>query len=318
MIKNVGALIFLLVAGCKDGPPTRETPGFQGVVEYEERVLSFEVAGKIEKVNIARGDHVEPGATLAQVEDTLERLSRDAKKDELEVAKADLALVNAGSRQEDIAQVADQVRGAKASEALLVKALERSRSLVTSGSVAQAELDRSSAELDRATYERKALEQRLALLQRGSRREEVERAKAHVEAAESALALEEARLARHEVRTNQGGIVLDVHVERGELASPGTPVATVADVARPYVEVFVPEAELAGIKVGVKAEVRTDAHPAPLPAVVEHVATRAEFTPRFLFSETERPNLVIRVRVRVDDPRGELHAGTPAFARIVR
>jgi hypothetical protein len=60
------------------------------------------VAGKIEKVSIARGDRVEPGATLAHVDDTLERLSRDATRDEVEVAKADLALVTAGSRQDDM------------------------------------------------------------------------------------------------------------------------------------------------------------------------------------------------------------------------
>ena len=49
---------------------------------------------------------------------------------------------------------------------------------------------------------------------------------------------------------------------------------------------------------------------------VEYVAQRTEFTPRFLFSEQERPNLVVRVRVRVDDDQERLHAGVPAFATI--
>jgi HlyD family secretion protein len=288
------------------------------VVEYEERVLSFEVAGKIEKVAVARGDQVEPGASIARVEDTLERLARDAKKDDVEVAKADLALVTAGSRREDVAQMAAQVRAAQSTESLLAKALERSRTLHASGSIAQAELDRSVAELDRASYERKALEQRLALLQRGARREEIERAKARVESSASALALADARLARHEVQAMHGGVVLDVHVEGGELAAPGTPVATIADVGHPFVDVFVPEGELAGVKVGAKAQIRTDSSGGPLAGKVEHVATRAEFTPRFLFSEQERPNLVVRVRVRITDPEGRLHAGTPAFARIDR
>jgi hypothetical protein len=31
-----------------------------------------------------------------------------------------------------------------------------------------------------------------------------------------------------------------------------------------------------------------------------------------LFSERERPNLVVRVRVRIDDPKELLHAGVPA------
>jgi HlyD family secretion protein len=51
---------------------------------------------------------------------------------------------------------------------------------------------------------------------------------------------------------------------------------------------------------------------------VEDVARQMEFTPRFLFSPRERANLVVRVRVAIDDPREELHAGIPAFATIER
>ncbi len=324
MIKNVRAPISLAMAGvallsCASCAPRTTTPdGYQGVVEYEERVVSFEVAGKIDKLGVTRGDVVKPGDLLAHVDDTLERLARDAREDELNVARADLDLVQAGSRREDVAAVAAQVRGAQATEALLVKALERARSLQASGSVSQAELDRASAELDRATYERKALEQRLALLQHGARREEVERAKARAEAAASALGLADARLALFAPKAAHPGVVLDTHVEPGELAAPGMPIATIADIAHPYVEVFVPQADLTGIRVGAKAQVRTDSNPAPIGGVVEHVAQRTEFTPRFLFSERERANLVIRVRVRVEDPNGALHAGTPAFVRIER
>jgi hypothetical protein len=55
-----------------------------------------------------------------------------------------------------------------------------------------------------------------------------------------------------------------------------------------------------------------DTLPDPLVGRVEHVARHTEFTPRFLFSERERPNLVVRVRVRIDDPERKLHAGLPA------
>jgi hypothetical protein len=41
-----------------------------------------------------------------------------------------------------------------------------------------------------------------------------------------------------------------------------------------------------------------------------------EYIPRFLFSSRERPNLVARVRVRIDDPGGRLHAGAPAAVEL--
>jgi hypothetical protein len=53
-----------------------------------------------------------------------------------------------------------------------------------------------------------------------------------------------------------------------------------------------------------------------LGGVVEHVSRRTEFTPRFIFSPTERANLVVRARIRVDDPQRALHAGTPAFVTM--
>jgi hypothetical protein len=55
-----------------------------------------------------------------------------------------------------------------------------------------------------------------------------------------------------------------------------------------------------------------------LRGTVENVARKTEFTPRYLFSDRERSNLVVRVRVRVNDPERHLHAGVPAFVSIDR
>jgi hypothetical protein len=70
--------------------------------------------------------------------------------------------------------------------------------------------------------------------------------------------------------------------------------------------------------VGAPASARVDASPEPFRAVVEYVSPETEFTPKFLFSDRERPNLVIRVRVRIDDPGHRLHSGVPAFVKIDR
>jgi hypothetical protein len=67
---------------------------------------------------------------------------------------------------------------------------------------------------------------------------------------------------------------------------------------------------------GKAATVRTDATPQPLPAKVEFVSRQTEFTPRYIFSERERKNLVVRVRVRVEDKGHVLHSGVPAFVRF--
>jgi len=315
MIKNAGAAILAVVLGaCASA--AKPPPGYQGVVAYEERVVAFEVPGRITEVKVKRGDAVSPGGVLATLDDKMERLARDERMSEVDVAKADLAVLEASARREDIAALAQQAQAARAVEDNASKSAERARNLVASGSLPAAELDRAEAELRRATSERKSLDARLVSLEKGARQVEIARAKARVSASESAVSLEDERLARHTVKSLVGGVVLDVHVEPGELAAAGTPAATIADTSHPYVDVFVPQGSLEGVKVGRRAAVRVDAGDGSLPGVVEWISPKTEFTPRFLFSERERPNLVVRIRVRVDDKEARLHSGVPAFVAL--
>jgi HlyD family secretion protein len=323
MIKNAPpgrtwawAAIVVVLVGCRSSPS--RPPPYQGVVEYEERVLGFELGGRVERVQVRRGDVVADQQVLAEIDDTLEKLSRSARVDDTEAAQAELALLQAGARREDVGALAAQVRAVAATEGMLRKSAERVRGLHASGAVSQAELDRAEADLDRVTAERKSTEQRLASLQRGARTEEIARARSRVEGTASAIALEDERIARHALRAHGPGEVLDIHVEPGELTGPGSPVVTVADTTRPYVEVFVPQGELDGIRAGAKATVQIDSTKETLSGSVEHVGSRTEFTPRYIFSERERPNLVVRVRVRVVDPERRAHAGVPAFVSIAR
>jgi len=297
---------------------TAPLEGFQGTIEFDERVVAFEVAGRVLAVPVVRGDVLKGGDLLAQVDDTLARLTRDARADDLAAARADLALLQAGARSQDVAALASDVRAARASEELLQKEAGRTLILQQSGALSASQGDRATSDLDRAVQQRKALEQRLASLQSGARPEEITRAKARVESAVTALAFEEERLARCLLHSKEPGTVLDVHVKAGELAAVGTPALTIADVAHPYVDVFIAQGELDGVKVGAKVSTRVDATPTAFPGKVEFVSPRTEFTPRFLFSERERPHLVVRVRVRLEDPEAKLHAGVPAFVRLVK
>ena len=69
---------------------------------------------------------------------------------------------------------------------------------------------------------------------------------------------------------------------------------------------------------GDRATLRADGIDEPLRGKVEHIARRTEFTPRYLFSDRERANLVVRVKIRIEDPKGQLHAGVPVFAKVER
>jgi HlyD family secretion protein len=319
MIENAAratvlGLLAALAVACRQASTVPE--GFQGTIEYDERLIGFEEPGRVATVAVHRGQVVRPGDVLATLDDALARATRDARQAELSAAKAELALLKAGTRREDVAAAAEDLRGAAVTEDLARKSAERARHLLAQGAVPSAEVDRADADLDQAAARRRSLESRLAALRRGSRPEEIARAEATVEQETSALALEQERLARFALRGPAAGSILDVTVKVGEIAAVGSPAVTLADTEHPYADVFVPEGRLAGVQVGTTAQARVDASAESFRGVVEYVSPDTEFTPKFLFSDRERPNLVIRVRVRIDDPAHRLHSGVPTFVRF--
>ena len=102
------------------------------------------------------------------------------------------------------------------------------------------------------------------------------------------------------------------------MLAAGAPAVILGETRRPYLDVFVAQQDVAGVRVGAPASVRTDATREAFRGMVSDVARATEFTPRYLFSPRERANLVVRVRIDVEDPAEQLHAGVPAFARIDR
>lgn len=308
-------LLGLLAASCHGN---EVPPGFQGIVEYEARDLGFQVAGQVVSVAVERGALVKADQVLAHLDDSLARPQRDTRAAELASAQAQLELLRAGSRPEEIRQAAAQLDSARATVTQVERNLARAQRLARTGAKAAASVQNLEADLERARAQRRLLSQRLRLLRAGARSEEIAAAAARADAAKAQLAEAERHLALYTLHAPIDGEVLDVVTRAGEISTAGAPVVVIADTAHPYVDAFVPQGELAGIHIGTPARVVTDSSGAGLEAVVEFLGQRTEFTPRFLFSEQERPNLVIRVRVRIDDPERTLHAGVPAFVTFER
>ena len=302
-------------ASCRAARAEPSEESYQGTAELLERRLSFEVGGRVTTLNAREGDAVKAGTLLALVDGALDEQARAARDLEARAAAAQATVVDKGVRPEEIAATKAKIRAAQATEALLKKLLERDRGLVAEQALPQARVDELESQYARSIADREALESQLHEQQRGARPEERAAARARADAAQANVALDDLRIERRELRAPADGLVLDRHVEPGEVVQPGAPVFTVADPGRLYAYVFVPQAKVPGIDVGDRARVRADGIAEALGGYVENVGRRTEFTPRYLFSETERSNLVVRVKVRIDDPKSLLHAGVPV--RIV-
>ncbi len=85
-----------------------------GHVEATETRLASEAGGRILTLTVKEGDRVQPGQTIMTLDTRDTQLAIDRVKAEQAAAEAQLRLVQAGSRVEDIRQAQAQVETARA------------------------------------------------------------------------------------------------------------------------------------------------------------------------------------------------------------
>ena len=307
-------ILFILIGSACSQQPDRGLTEYQGIVEFDERALSFEVPGKVQAVHVERGSTLMRYAVIARLDDTLERLDKASLEAEGRATNSELNLLYAGTRPEQIAQARAKLGAARSKLSFHEENFRRQSELWAKDAIPANELDASRALMQQAEADRDAAAQALAELRRGPRSQEIEAGEARLDAARTDVQAAEERIRRHVLYAEGPGEVLDVPVKRGEYVAAGTPVVTVADTTRPFVDVFVPQGQIGKFEVGAPVSLDVDTYGESFGGRVEYISQSTEFTPRFLFSPRERPNLVVRVRVRVHDPKRKLRAGIPAFA----
>lgn len=308
-----GALV-LLAAGCSSGPPAIRAGG---VIEMDEIDVAALEGGRIVRILADEGDSVRVGDTLA----VLQRAELAAQV-EAQIAQAGRAAaqsleVSAGPRAEEIRIARAELASATAQLELAEKQLVRAEELLRGNVIAQADVDRARTERDAAIARRDGLQQRLTMLQSGSRSEEVTAARAASVAARAQLAALRSRLGELVLTAPARGVVLLRNFEAGELALPGQPVLTLGDPDSLWVRAYVAAPEIGSVRIGARAEASTDGfRKRTFPGRVVSVATSAEFTPRAALTEEERANMVFAVRIAMDPTGGALKAGLPVDVRI--
>ncbi len=142
---------------------------------------------------------------------------------------------------------------------------------------------------------------------------------AQVRAAEALLARARLLAGECELRAPRDAVVQTLPHEAGELTTPGTVLVRLVDLSEVKATFYLPNAEVAAVKPGVRAEVVADAWPGQVfEGTVRTVSLEAEFTPRNIQTRTDRDRLVYPVEVVVKNPDGKLRAGMPVQVSLPR
>jgi HlyD family secretion protein len=320
--------VALFAAACgSDAPADRAR--VSGHVEATEVRVAAEVGGRLIDVRVDEGDRVSAGQVVAQFDVRDIELALQRAQAERAQADAQLRLLQAGSRREDIRQASAQhqattadIAAAEAELASVEAELQRFEALLKANAGSRKQRDDALARRDVARSRVAAARDRaqagaaaVARLEAGARREEVQGAQARLAAADAQIATFHKQLADGTVKAPGPGMVTERLAEQGELLVPRAPLLVIADLDRAWANVFIDEPIVPRVRLGQPATVITDAGQS-IDGRVTFISPKAEFTPRNVQTAEDRSRLVYRVKITVDNTKGILKQGMPVEAEL--
>ena len=361
--------------------PAESAVKISGNIELTQVAVSFKIPGRLVERRVDEGAPVTKGMLLAKLDPVqlvrqktreqasqagaesalvqlntaieLQRaqLAADSEMRQAEIHQAEtrLAELLAGSRTQEIRQARAALEEARTQHKQAAEDWTRAQRLYKDEDISTAQRDQYRTQLDRTAALVRQLEQRLALVVEGPRKEEIEAARAQLDRAKAALKLTET--ARIELKRKQqeldmrraeidraraqvsvadsqlddtvayapvDGVVLVKSAEPGEVLAAGTSVVTIGDIDHPWVRGYIHETDLGRVKLDARAKVTTDSFPGKIyDGRVSFIASEAEFTPKQIQTLEERVKLVYRVKVEVANPRRELKSNMPVAVEIL-
>lgn len=323
------ALPLSLLTACTEKPPA-DRVRVSGQVEATDVQVSAPVGGRVLELKVAEGDRVAAGAVIARLDTADAELARARAVADKAQAEAQLRLLQAGSRPEDVRQAQAQVAAADADADAANAELNAAESdvrrfdaLLESDAISRKQRDDAVAKRDVAKERLRSSRERVTAarevvtrLRAGARREELDAARAHVAAVAAQIAILEKAVQDATVTAPVAGVVTTKIAEAGEILQPRAPLVVITDLEHAWANVYVDEPSTPRIRVGQPATIFTDAGGPGISGTVSYVADKAEFTPRNVQTAEDRSKLVYRVKVSVDNKDGVLKPGMPVEAEL--
>jgi len=272
-----------------------------------------------------------------------------ARKAQLRQAEANLEQLVTGSRAQEIDQADAAVQQAQSQYALAQEDWQRAQVLYSNDDISTSQYDRYRSQFTGTQAALQQAEQHLSLIQEGPRKEDIDAARARVDQAKASLMQAEA--SRLEIKRKEqesdtrraqieqalaqvslmdtiiadgtvtaplDGLILVKSAEIGEIIAAGTTIATLGNIAKPWLRGYIPQQDHGRVKIGMKVRITTDSYPdKAYEGRLSFIASEAEFTPKQIQTHEERVKLVYRIKIEVDNPRQELKLNMPASAEIL-
>lgn len=211
--------------------------------------------------------------------------------------------------------------GATVKQGELLAALDDTRYIAAlSQARAKAAAAQVSTQNDDVNYKRYAAlaaNNTISKQKRDDAKAKLDASRATFDAAVAAVDLAQRQLDDTRLYAPADGVIENRILQPGDMASPATPVFTMALPSPLWVRTYVPETNIGQVRPGQAATIATDSYPDHVyHGWVGYLSSTAEFTPKTVETPELRSALVYQMRVFVCDSRGELRLGMPATVHI--
>jgi HlyD family secretion protein len=288
-------------------PPVNGLP-VSGNIEAHESVVGFKtVQSRIVELPFNEGQTVAAGTLLARVDDGDYRQQVTMAETALEVQRRQLATAEQNLVAAHKIVVSDQAD-------LAMKKLDfgRAQELWRHGFATTQQRDQLATAVAQADA---ALERDKALELADAR--QIDLVRASIQNAQETVTMARITLGYTVLTAPFDGVILVRQAELGELAVPGTPVITLADLDHLWLRAYINETDIGKVRFGAAAAITTDSYPGKKYAGrISFIASSAEFTPKSVETHAQRVTLVYRIKIDIDNPTHELVPGMPADAVI--
>ena len=370
-VMMIGAVVLVAVAGIWMALAWAGWHGrndYSGTVETREIQVGSKVGGRVTEVGVEEGQVVKAGTVLVrfehdeltaqraqaqasaeQAQADLERMLRGNRPEEIEQAvatahaqKAAFEEAQNGPRRQEIEQAKADLAAAQADATNAESYYRRMEELEKNDIISKQQFDDARDKRDAAAQRAESARQRLAMLEAGTRVEDVNAAEARYRQAQAAAVLAKKGFRREDIEAARGRLAeadghvaeLDVRLREAELTAPadavvetvsvrpgdlipaGRIVMTMLETSQLWVKVYVPETDLAHVHLGQRATVRVDSFGRTFAGHVGMIASEAEFLPRNVQTKSDREHEVFGVKVYVDDAQRVLKSGMSATVRL--
>ncbi len=318
--------------------------------------INTKYPGRIAKLFVNEGDTIKKGERIAVLESPETEAKKEALSAQIAAKQKALAAqkVALQIQQNSLPQNVKKALAAKEAKSAAKKALmqkiaalrsvvaqdgkdlERLRKLLSQNLVASHKVELAKLKLQTDLAKLRASQEQLAQLQAAinaadatlaqakSALQKIKALKLQIAALSQEIAALQAQkksieavLNEMTIRSPLTGYVVDKVALPGEVVGAGMSIVTAIDPKTLYLKIYVDTLQNGRIHLGDKAEIFLDAYPDdPIPAVVTHIAQKAEFTPKEVEVRSDRIQRVFAVHIRPLKPDSRLKLGLPAIGII--